>query len=154
METGGHTFICNSEEQTAALATRMAPHLNGGTYISLEGDLGAGKTFFSRALARSLGISEPITSPTFVLQKSYDVPDHPSITRLFHYDFYRIADYSELIDVGFEDHDAQTLVLAEWGDLFLNDFPVNPVRIQFSTQSDNSRLIAVSGLRLPRTLPL
>lgn len=131
------------------MAHAIAPLLKGGDYVSLEGDLGAGKTFFTRALAASFGITESVTSPTFVLQKTYSVENHPSIKRLAHYDFYRIADYEELLDIGFEDHDSETLVLAEWGDMFFKEFPRDPVRIKINTQSNNSRLIEVSGLILP-----
>jgi tRNA threonylcarbamoyladenosine biosynthesis protein TsaE len=120
------TFVCMTADETAHLATRVARVLRGGDYISLEGDLGAGKTHFSRALAGALGVEEPVTSPTFVLQKVYEVRDNPSVQWLAHYDFYRISDFSELLDMGFEDHDESTVVVAEWGDLFISglSFPV------------------------------
>ncbi len=142
-------IVCANEPETTALAHLIAPLLKGGDYVSLEGDLGAGKTFFARALAASFGITESVTSPTFVLQKSYSVASHPSIKRLAHYDFYRIFDYEELLDIGFEDHDTETLVFAEWGDMFISDFPRQPVRIKFNTHYNDSRLIEVSGLILP-----
>jgi len=136
----------NSESETEAFARALASHLQGGMVVSLEGDLGAGKTFLARALARQLGISEPITSPTFVLQKLYAIPEHPSIHKLAHYDFYRIQHYDELMDMGFEDHDADTLVLCEWGDLFVSEFPCKPVRIRIEALSETTRQISVSGL--------
>ncbi len=144
-----HIYQSNNETDTAALARRVGAALVGGEYISLEGDLGAGKTFFARELARSLGIMENITSPTFVIQKIYPITGfRPGISALVHYDFYRIGNYHELLDLGFEDHDCEVIVLAEWGNLFIQDFPVQPVRIQFTTQADNTRLIAISGVTL------
>jgi len=142
------SFTSASEEETAQLAERVAACLKGGEYLSLEGDLGAGKTFFSRALAHALGIMTPITSPTFVIQKIYSLPPNRSIKLLVHYDFYRITDYQELVDLGFEDHDSRTIVLAEWGNLYQHEFPVQPVRIQFETLHDDRRLITITGLSL------
>ncbi len=137
------------ESDTSAIAHAVGVALVGGEYISLEGDLGAGKTFFARELARSLGITQSITSPTFVLQKVYPVSSlRAGISTLAHYDFYRIGNYHDLLDLGFEDHDPQTIVVAEWGNLFIDDFPVTPVRIQFESNPNNTRLISISGLIL------
>jgi tRNA threonylcarbamoyladenosine biosynthesis protein TsaE len=142
-------FHCMTADDTSELAGRVAGVLRGGDYVSLEGDLGAGKTHFTRALAKALGVKGTVTSPTFVLQKNYALPKHPTLRGIAHYDFYRISDYSELLDMGFEDHDSTTLVLAEWGDLFISEFPVKPIRINFETNSDDSRLILISGLNFP-----
>ncbi len=140
-------FTSHSEEETAAIARGVAAALRGGEYISLEGDLGAGKTLFSRELARALGITEPVTSPTFVIQKLYDVAGNSQgISRLVHYDFYRITNYHELVDMGFEDTDSHTVVLAEWGDLFVKDFPVEAVRIKFEILPDDVRNVVIYGL--------
>lgn len=147
-----HQILLHSPEETAKFAERVAQQCVGGTYISLEGDLGAGKTFFARTLARALGITEAVTSPTFVLQKLYPVSGHPSIKTLAHYDLYRLADYGELVDMGFEAHDMGTLVLAEWGDLFVTKFPVIPVRVKLEFDSDTARRATVSGLSLPDPL--
>lgn len=142
-------FRSNSQEETAALARRVAANLRGGDYVSLEGDLGAGKTYFCREIARSFGICINITSPTFVLQKIYNLPrEHNGILYLAHYDFYRIDNYHELLDLGYEDHDSETVILAEWGDKFLYDFPKVPVRIRFSIESEDSRLIELHNLNL------
>ena len=143
-------YCSHNENETITLAQNIGKLLTGGEYISLEGDLGAGKTVFTRAIARAFGIEKPITSPTFLLQKNYPVTNHhKSITLLAHYDFYRVNIYEELLDMGFEDHDNHTVVLAEWGDLFIDDFPQKPIRIKFITQTDDSRLIAVNGLSIP-----
>lgn len=151
MITGApYQVLSSCEDDTVALAQKVAGALSGGEYISLEGDLGAGKTFFARALAHALGVVGNITSPTFVLQKIYPAQsDKPSIRQIAHYDFYRIANYTELLDLGFEDHNSSTIIIAEWGDLFITDFPVKPVRIRFYAQLDNTRLITISDLSFP-----
>lgn len=141
------TFIAKSEVETAAVASRLAALLRGGEYISLEGDLGAGKTVFSRQLAIAFGITESVTSPTFVIQKSYQVPlPLTAVRSLIHYDLYRITNYYELLDMGFEDHSRDSVVLVEWGNLFLKDFPVAPIRVQIQIEPDDSRTITISGL--------
>jgi tRNA threonylcarbamoyladenosine biosynthesis protein TsaE len=142
-------FTSHSEQETAQLARQVATALRGGEYISLEGDLGAGKTLFSRELARALGITESVTSPTFVIQKVYPIPANSGhLSHLVHYDFYRISDYHELIDLGFEDHDSSTIVLAEWGNLYVDYFPVSPVRIHIEIRPRDVRLISISGISL------
>jgi tRNA threonylcarbamoyladenosine biosynthesis protein TsaE len=142
-------FTSTSEEDTAALATHVASVLRGGDYVSLEGDLGAGKTFFTRELARALGVTDNVTSPTFLLQKLYKVSSpQRNIEHLAHYDFYRVMSYHELLDLGFEDHDSSTVILAEWGELYLHEFPRQPVRIQFTIKADNLRLIEIHNLIL------
>ena len=142
-------FTSTSEEDTAALAKEVASALHGGDYVSLEGDLGAGKTFFTRELARALGVTDNVTSPTFLLQKLYKTSQSErNIEQLAHYDFYRVTSYHELLDLGFEDHDSSTVILAEWGELYLDDFPRRPVRIQFTIKAENIRLIEVHNLIL------
>lgn len=144
-----HTYQCRSEQETAALAQKLASAICGGSYISLEGDLGAGKTLFVRAFISAFGITENVTSPTFVLQKYYRLPVPVNgITQVAHYDFYRISDYNELLDLGFEDHASDTVVLAEWGDMFIKDFPQQPIRVRFAIQPNNVRLIELHNLIL------
>lgn len=146
-------FLCESEHATSDLAKKLAEVAGGGCFISLEGDLGAGKTFFARAFARALGITENITSPTFVIQKTYQVRSKPGVSTLAHYDLYRITAYAELLGLGFEDHDPSTIVLTEWGDLYIKEFPVKPVRIRLEPQSSDSRLISVTGLSKHLIMP-
>lgn len=142
------TFKSSGEEDTASLAAAVAAVLQGGEYISLEGDLGAGKTFFSKALASALGVETTVTSPTFVLQKIYPIshPTNPAVTEMVHYDFYRINSYEELLDLGFEDHHATSITVAEWGDRFLQHYPTTPIRIKMQSLDGNRRVIEITGL--------
>lgn len=97
---------------TAALAEEVAPRLTPGGLLLLEGELGAGKTTFTQALARVYGITRTVTSPTFTLANEYRLPDGG---RFVHFDLYRLASPEGLYDLGLEDaleHDARMVV--EW----------------------------------------
>jgi tRNA threonylcarbamoyladenosine biosynthesis protein TsaE len=129
-------------EETEAIAQKLARVLQGGEYLSLEGDLGAGKTLFARALVHALGGPESVTSPTFVLQKTYELPGG-RIPAIVHYDFYRIQAYAELLDMGFEDPPENAIVVAEWGEKFVEEFPGRVVRVQISGCADEPRTLTI-----------
>ena len=133
---------CESPEATERLAQRVARGLRGGEVISLEGDLGAGKTFFTRALARTLGVEGNVASPTFMLQRIYTVPSGP-VRTLFHYDVYRLEDYEELADLGFEELPEDGVALVEWGGKFVSALPAGTVRIIIEVTGDEERRVRV-----------
>lgn len=93
------TYVTNSPAETEALGQRLAETLQPGDVIAYTGDLGAGKTAFTRGLARGLGITERITSPTFTIVNEYLGGRLP----LFHFDMYRLRDADDLFDIGWED---------------------------------------------------
>jgi tRNA threonylcarbamoyladenosine biosynthesis protein TsaE len=102
-----------SVDETRALAARVAPLLVPGDVILLGGDLGAGKTAFTQGLAAALGISEPVTSPTFTLVRSYDTAGF----RLLHADVYRLEHLQEIIDLGLPELvEEGAVAVIEWGD--------------------------------------
>ena len=106
-------FITNSEEETEALGARLAVKLEPGAVIAFTGDLGAGKTAFTRGLARGLGIPDRVTSPTFTIVNEYEGGRLP----LFHFDMYRLGSADELFDIGWEDYLARKGVCAvEWSE--------------------------------------
>jgi tRNA threonylcarbamoyladenosine biosynthesis protein TsaE len=133
---------CPAPERTEALACALAPLLQPGDVVSLEGDLGAGKTFFARALARAMGVTEHVASPTFVLQRIYDVPSG-EIRRIFHHDVYRIANYEELAELGFEDLPDDGVALVEWGQRFRGQYHVDPVVVSLEHVGDTARRVSV-----------
>ncbi|PKO20098.1 tRNA (adenosine(37)-N6)-threonylcarbamoyltransferase complex ATPase subunit type 1 TsaE [candidate division BRC1 bacterium HGW-BRC1-1] len=133
---------CESPEATERLAQRVARGLRGGEVISLEGDLGAGKTFFTRVLAHALGVVDNVASPTFVLQRIYAVQDGP-VRTLFHYDVYRLEHYDELADLGFEEMPDDAVALVEWGGKFVSALPAGTVRIIFEVTGDEERRVQV-----------
>jgi len=140
-----HEFVYGSDapERTGELAAAFAALLLPGDIVSLEGDLGAGKTFFARALARALGVTEHVASPTFVLQRIYETP-HKAIRRIYHYDVYRLTGYGELADLGFEDLPDDAVALVEWGQKIRDDYHVAPVTVTLAHTGDQTRRITVS----------
>ena len=96
-------FVTNSQEETENLGARLAAGLMSGAVIAFTGDLGAGKTAFTRGLARGLGIPDRVTSPTFTIVNEYEGGRLP----LFHFDMYRLGSSDELFDIGWEDYLAQ-----------------------------------------------
>ena len=89
-------YLSNSEAETEALGEALAGRLTAGDVIAFSGDLGAGKTAFTRGLARGLGVTERVTSPTFTIVNEYLGGRLP----LFHFDLYRMGSADELFDIG------------------------------------------------------
>ncbi len=105
-------FLTRSEAETEALGTALGRKLRPGTVIAYYGDLGAGKTAFTRGLARGLGITDRITSPTYTI-----VNEYPGELPLFHFDMYRLESSDDLFDIGWEDYLARGGVIAvEWSE--------------------------------------
>ena len=106
-------YISNSAQETEALGERLAARLRPGDVIAYTGDLGAGKTAFTRGLARGLGVADRVTSPTFTIVNEYEGGRLP----LFHFDLYRMDSPEELFDIGWEDYLARGGVCAvEWSE--------------------------------------
>ncbi len=108
-----YPVISHSPEETWGLASKLAPVLSKGDFINLSGDLGAGKTVFTKGLAAGLGIIEPVTSPTFTIIKEYGEGRLP----LYHFDVYRLFSPDELEELGFDEYFyGDGLTVIEWGD--------------------------------------
>ena len=111
--------LSKSLDETGELArdflAGLVANQHGATVIGLSGDLGSGKTAFTQAIARELGISEPVTSPTFVLEKIYKLADQ-KFGRLVHVDAYRLESGEELLKLGFAEllSDKNNLIIIEW----------------------------------------
>lgn len=108
-------IITKSEETTLLLGQKIAKILPGGSVIALVGDLGCGKTVFSRGVARGLGIAEKVTSPTFTVAQEYRVPGSPQKC-LYHLDMYRISDENAALAFGIDEFLFQpnAITLVEW----------------------------------------
>ena len=106
-------YITNSPSETEAVGAALARVLKPGTIIAYRGDLGAGKTAFTRGLARGLGVKEPVTSPTYTIVNEYLGGSSP----LFHFDMYRLGSEDELFDIGWEDYlDRCGVCAVEWSE--------------------------------------
>ena len=119
-------YETNSPEETYEIGRRMGADATPGTIITLDGDLGAGKTLFTKGFAEGLGVTEPVSSPTFTILQEY----HDGRIPLFHFDVYRIGDPGEMDEVGFDDYvygDGATLI--EWSELIEELIPDEAVRI-------------------------
>lgn len=131
-----------SAGETRALAARIAPFLAGGDVIALAGDLGAGKTTFVQGLAQGLGISAPVTSPTFVLINRYRAADGRT---LHHADCYRLQDApAEMWDAGLGDLFAgDEIVVIEWADRIPGLLPAERLDILFDDLDEDRRRLTL-----------
>ena len=134
-------YITNSPEETEALGAALAAKLIPGTVIAYRGDLGAGKTAFTRGLARGLGCREIITSPTYTIVNEYLGGRLP----LFHFDMYRLRSSDDLFDIGWEDYlDRQGICAVEWSE-HVADALEDPLIITIEKLGDTARRITLEG---------
>lgn len=134
-------YISKSESETENIAEELAGKLgNDKTYL-LIGDLGAGKTAFTRGLARGYGSFARVSSPTFTIVHEYD-----GKTKVYHFDLYRINDTDELYDIGFSDYFSPgTVRVIEWPDNFCSEMPEDSVWVRIKRgEKDDERVIDIS----------
>ena len=132
----------NSAAETRALGEELSSSLRPGDVVVLEGELGAGKTFFSKYLVKTLGGAEEVTSPTFNLMNIYE-----GICPIYHFDLYRLENAEDLFDIGFLEYaeSEEGVCLIEWADKFKNEMPENIVEVAFEIIDENKRKITFSG---------
>lgn len=120
----------------------LTPQPTGATLVTLSGDLGAGKTAFTKAVAKTLGVSEMVTSPTFVLEKIYALPGEKAFKRLVHIDAYRLESGAELSPLGFDEvmKDSQTLVFLEWPEKVADALPRPAAHISLTVTGDSRKI--------------
>lgn len=128
-----------SEKEVASLGRRIGAAVSGGEIIELIGDVGAGKTTLTRAIARGMAIDGPIQSPTFTISNRYETAGG---LVLAHYDFYRLSEagimaeeLEEVVD------DTSTVTVVEWGDVVQNVLPEDRLSIVIETDSETSRTV-------------
>ena len=115
-----------SAQETFALGETIGANANPGEIITLIGDLGVGKTVFTQGVAKGLGITEPINSPTFTILQVYEEGRIP----FYHFDVYRIGDIEEMDEIGYEDYFfGDGLCIVEWADLIKELMPVQVKRV-------------------------
>ena len=134
-------FITNSPEQTEAVGAALGNILKPGTILAYRGDLGAGKTAFTRGLARGLGYNEPVTSPTYTIVNEYLGGRLP----LFHFDMYRLASSDDLWYIGWEDYlERGGICAVEWSEN-VDDAMENAVYITIHKTGEETRRIEIEG---------
>ena len=139
--TSVDTIISNSPEETQAAGRRLAATLRKGAVVALIGDLGAGKTHFTKGLVEELG-GDPaeVTSPTFTLVHEYREGRLP----VFHFDFYRLEEASELRNIGWEEYLLEDgVVVVEWAERFPSALPEGTLRVRFSIGGGDQRTLEV-----------
>lgn len=138
-------FISKSEKDTYNFAKKFASRLIGGEVLCLIGDLGAGKTAFTKGLAAGLSIKNIITSPTFVLMKNYKANGN-KIKHLAHIDAYRLIDGEQLLGIGVDDFFSQSncVTVIEWADRVKDIWPKQAIEIEFKIGQGDKREIKVS----------
>ena len=139
-------WITNCEKETEQLGERLGAALKPGSVIAYTGDLGAGKTAFTRGLAKGLQVPERVTSPTFNIVNEYEGGRLP----LFHFDMYRLGGSDELFDIGWEDYLARNGVCAvEWSENVEDALEEGTIRIDIRRgENDNQRRISIEGVEL------
>jgi len=126
------------------LVNSLVPKTDGSTVVGLYGNLGAGKTAFTKYIASILGIEETITSPTFVIEKIYELSNQ-KFTHLIHIDAYRLKDSSELLHLGWKEiiADRNNLILIEWPEIVMDAMPEH-IQVRFKTlERDEDREIEI-----------
>lgn len=136
-------FISNSQQKTAEFASFVAKKIKKGTTLLLFGDLGAGKTTFSKQLIKSLGIKDVVTSPTFTILNEYQNDD----IKINHFDMYRLEDESEAEEIGFVEiiNDKNAINLIEWPQKVLGILPKNCKKLSINVLSENEREFVLEG---------
>ena len=136
------TLITQSEIETEEEGEKLGKSLTPGTIIALYGSLGAGKTTFTRGIAKGMGIIEHISSPTFTIVNEYNgnIP-------LFHFDMYRIENANDLYDIGWYDYlDRGGICIVEWSENVPGAFPVDTITVHIETIGDNTRNIEIKTI--------
>ena len=127
--------------QTEIIGEKLGAALKTGCVIALFGQVGAGKTAFTRGLARGLDCAERVTSPTFSIVNEY----HGRL-KICHFDMYRITGADELYDIGWEEYISSGAVcVVEWSENIENILPDNAIRVKITPVSENERIIEISG---------
>ena len=134
-------YITNSPEETEAIGSALGKIISPGTVIAYRGDLGAGKTAFTRGLAKGLGCSEIVTSPTYTIVNEYLGGRIP----LFHFDMYRLRCSDDLFDIGWEDYlDRDGVCAVEWSEN-VDDAMEDAIYITIEKLGEESRRITLEG---------
>lgn len=134
--------VTNSASETRALGERIAAGLRPGDVVLLEGDLGAGKSELTRGIARGLGVTETVTSPSFTILNVYESGRYP----LYHFDWYRLESSEELYELGMDEYlGGDGIAVVEWPGQCPDALPENAIRIRLEPTGEHTRRIEING---------
>ncbi|MDR0710598.1 MAG: tRNA (adenosine(37)-N6)-threonylcarbamoyltransferase complex ATPase subunit type 1 TsaE [Spirochaetaceae bacterium] len=137
-------IITRSPEETAKLGEKLAPFLKGGTVIALKGTLGAGKTCLAGGIARGLGVTETVTSPTYTIISEYE-----GLLPFYHIDAYRLSGDEEFDSLGAEDMlYGGGVTVIEWSERIPRSIPPDAWVIELRLLEDGGRMIRVEAANL------
>ena len=127
-------------EELDELALKTAESLKKGDCLALIGDLGTGKTTFTKKICKYFGVTENIKSPTF----NYVIEYNSGVIPIYHFDVYRLLDPSEVYDIGYEDYLYNDgIAIIEWADKIIDELPENALFIEFIYNDDSSRKVSI-----------
>ena len=133
--------VTNSAAETKALGEKLASRLKAGDVVVLEGELGAGKSELARGIARGLGVTETVTSPSFTILNVYESGRCP----LYHFDWYRLESEEELYELGMDEYlGGDGIAVIEWAERCPEAVPENVLRIRLEVTGGESRRITVN----------
>jgi len=133
------TIFTNNEFETVSEGEKLGRTLKPGAVVALYGDLGAGKTAFTRGLAAGLGISMCVSSPTFTI-----VNEYPGKIPLFHFDMYRLENESELFDIGWDDYqDRGGICVVEWSEKVPGAFHADTITVRLENLGNDIRRLEI-----------
>jgi tRNA threonylcarbamoyladenosine biosynthesis protein TsaE len=132
------TFISNSPSETGAIGRQLAKNVEAGSVLALKGELGSGKTLFTKGLVAGLGSSAAVTSPTFTIVHEYQGGRLP----IYHFDFFRLENQESAARLGVQDYFfSDGVSVIEWADRFPDLLPEHSHWISFEIKSEDQRLI-------------
>ncbi len=135
--------ICINVAATGMFGQRIGRHVHGGDVIELVGDVGAGKTALTKAIALGMGIDDDVQSPTFTISRVYDAP---SAVRLAHYDFYRLTDAGILsAELAESTSDQSTVTVVEWGEIVEGVLPKDRLTIRITPRAEDERVFVLEA---------
>lgn len=143
------TIIHNLDEMGQFAQDFLAPHAGqgeGAIVFALYGDLGSGKTAFTKGVAQALGITDPVSSPTFVIEKRYPLPQNPyNFESLIHIDAYRLDEGGDLQKLGIDEdlENPKNLIIIEWADIVEDVLPPHAVKLHFTFVDESTREVVV-----------
>lgn len=134
--------VSETQQYAEDFVNNIVPIPDGATVVCLFGDLGSGKTTFVKTAAKTLGVTEIVTSPTFVIEKKYKI-ENPKFDTIYHIDAYRLKSGSELLALGWNEilKNNKNIVFIEWPKYVMDVLPPNLYKLTFTFVDDNTRKI-------------